>query len=56
MRVAALAILGRDDEMIRERDALLKIIPHLTISHALLVNGGMSTAYAEGLRKAGIPE
>lgn len=56
MRVAALALLGRDDEMIRERDALLKIIPHLTISHALLVNGGMGTAYAEGLRKAGIPE
>jgi adenylate cyclase len=56
MRLAALAQLGRETEMVKERDAMLERIPHLTISHAVASNPGMGPAYAEGLRLAGVPE
>ena len=56
MRVAALAHLGREAEMAKERDDLIEHIPHLTISRAVSINPGMGPSYAEGLRKAGLPE
>ncbi len=56
MRVAAFAHLGREAEMVQERDDLIELIPHLTISRAVSINPGMGPSYAEGLRKAGLPE
>ncbi|MFP6747298.1 MAG: adenylate/guanylate cyclase domain-containing protein [Alphaproteobacteria bacterium] len=56
MRIAALAHLGREAEMIKERDELLEIIPHLAISRAVAANPGLGSAYEEGLRQAGLPE
>ena len=56
MRVAALALLGRDAELAKERRELIERIPHLSVSHAVAINPGMGPAYAEGLRKAGLPE
>ncbi len=56
MRIAALAQLGREAEMMRERDELLEIIPHIIISRAVAANPGLGPAYEDGLRKAGVPE
>lgn len=56
VRLAALAHLGRENEMIRSRDNLLKSIPHLTVSLALRLSPELGEPYAEGLRKAGLPE
>jgi tetratricopeptide (TPR) repeat protein len=56
MRMAALALLGRDAEAARELELEMELIPHLSIAHAVATNPGMGQAYAEGLRKAGLPE
>ena len=56
MRVAALAQLGNEVEMAKECVTMLERIPHLTISLAVAGNPGMGAAFAEGLRKAGVPE
>ncbi|MDP6705398.1 MAG: adenylate/guanylate cyclase domain-containing protein [Alphaproteobacteria bacterium] len=56
LRVAALALLGRQDEMRAERTRLLSAYPHLTISLALLYNSDVGERLADGLRKAGLPE
>ena len=56
MRVAALALLGHEAELVKERSELMELIPHLTVSHAVASNPGMGPSYAEGLRKAGLPE
>jgi len=51
-----LAHLGRENEMTRARDDLLKAIPHLTTSIALGISPEFGEPYAEGRRKAGLPE
>ena len=56
LRVAALALVGRVEEMREERARLLAIYPHLTISLVLRYNGDIGERLAEGLRKAGLPE
>ncbi len=56
LRVAALALVGRVEEMREERAQLLAIYPHLTISLVLRYNGDVGERLAEGLRKAGLPE
>lgn len=56
VNLAALAHLGRENEMTRARDDLLKAIPHLTISIALGISPEFGEPYAEGRRKVGLPE
>ena len=56
LRVTALALLGRVEEMREERDHLLAVYPQLTVSLALRYNGEVGERLAEGLRKAGLPE
>ncbi len=55
LRVAALALLGRDEEMRAEKALLLESYPHLTIALALRYNGDVGGPLAEGLAAAGIP-
>jgi TolB-like protein len=56
VQLAAFAHLGHESEMNRARDALMKSIPHLTVSHALKISPELGEPYADGLRKAGLPE
>ena len=56
VRIAALAHLGRDEEMRRECDELLAHVPHLTLSHVHRMHPGLGDALVDGLRKAGLPE
>lgn len=56
LRVAALAFLGREDQMDAEREALLAIHPHLTIALAARYNRDVGERLTQGLRKAGLPE
>ena len=56
VRVAALALLGREAEMREERDHLLATYPHVTVSLVVRHAGDLGGRLAEGLRKAGLPE
>ena len=56
VRVAALALLGREAEMREECDSLLAAYPHVTVSLAMRYIGDLGGRLAEGLRKAGLPE
>ncbi len=55
LRVAALALQGREAEMRAEKAQLLATYPHLTIALALQYNGDVGGHLAEGLAAAGIP-
>ena len=54
--IAALALLGRDEEAREIRDETLSRYPELTLDEARSSMGYLGDALIDGLRKAGLPE
>ena len=55
-RLAALALLGHDAEILGEREKILSRLPDITISRLGRAYPKFGKSLLEGLRKAGLPE